>query len=166
MKCPLSSEQTAELLLDYSAGRLDAARRVTLEQHMKGCVPCSGFREEQASLWAALDSWEPEPVSSGFNRSLWQRIDAAAAAPWYRKLAGSLSLGGWKHAFPLAAALLIVAAGFVLDHRGAGQASGTGMNGAAVSIMEADQVEKTLDEIQLLKQFDAAFNGSTASTPL
>ena len=140
MKCPLLFEQ-----------RLDPTKTADLEKHMESCVQCATFRVEQAALWAALDEWEPPPVSMSFNRRLWQKIDDAASAPWHRKVADALRFGAWKPAFPLAAALVVVAVGFVLDHRNTSGASGSG-----VSLSEADQVENTLDDIQLLKQFDAA----------
>ena len=92
--------------------------------------------------------WEPAPVSLDFNRRLWQRIDAAASAPWYKGLAEALRFANWKPVIPLTAAALVMAAGFLLDHpRNGNQAQG-------VSVTEADQVEQTLDDIQLLRQFD------------
>ena len=126
IECPLKSESSIaennlDLLLDYSAGRLDGeanqVRRMALEDHMTLCSDCSAFRVGQAEVWQALDAWEPEPVSMDFNRRLWQQIDAAAAAPWYRKLADSVRMGAWKPALPLTAAVFLVAAGFMMDHR-------------------------------------------------
>ena len=152
MNCPLQTEET-DLLLDYAAGRLalremDAARMATLVQHIETCPDCASFRKEQAAVWDALDLWEPAPVSIEFNRRLWQRIDAAAAAPWYTSLMESLRFANWKPVVPLAAAIAVIAAGFLLDHpRGKSPIPG-------VSVREADQVEQTLDDIQLLHQLD------------
>jgi anti-sigma factor RsiW len=169
MNCPLLSDQTADLLLDYSAGRLDPTRAIPLEKHMDNCDRCAAFRLSQTEVWAALDAWEPEPVSVAFNRALWQKIDREVHAPWYRKLADQLRFGAWKPAFPLAAAALVVAAGFAFDHHGgatsklavnfpgnfaSNQAVNPGVTSASLS--EADQVEKTLDDLQLLRQLDAA----------
>jgi hypothetical protein len=152
MTCPLQTKET-DLLLDDSAGRLkrrgmDAARAATLAQHMETCPQCVSFRKEQKAVWDALDLWEPVPVSTEFNRRLWQRIDAAAAAPWYISLAQSLRFANWKPVVPLTAAILVIAGGFLLDHPG-GKSSVPG-----VSVNEADQVEQTLDDIQLLHQLD------------
>ncbi len=153
MKCPLLSDQTADVLLDYSAGRLEPSRVVSFETHMESCDRCMTFRMQQADLWKALDTWEPEPVSMNFNRTLWQKIDQVAASPWYIKLADSMRFGAWKPAFPLAAAALVIAAGFVFDH----PAGPTRNQVATISVVsEADQVENTLEEVQLLRQFDAA----------
>ena len=154
MNCPLLFEQT-DLLLDYTAGRLDSATAALLERHMENCARCAAFRTEQALLWNALDAWEPEPVSLSFNRTLWQRIDAIAAEPWYRRLIDGFRFGAWKPALPLAAAVCVIAAGFVLDHANA--PTTTSVAGASgVSITEVDQAEKALDDIQLLRQLDSA----------
>ena len=108
MKCPLSREDTADVLLDYSAGRLDKARASLLARHMETCDACAAFGVQQAALWSALDEWEPEPVSMDFNRRMWQKIDLLDAAPWHRRLADSLRLGSWKPGFALVAAVVLV----------------------------------------------------------
>jgi anti-sigma factor RsiW len=157
MKCPLSREDTADVLLDYSAGRLDKARASLLARHMETCDACAAFGVQQAALWSALDEWEPEPVSMDFNRRMWQKIDLLDAAPWHRRLADSLRLGSWKPGFALVAAVVLVATAFVMDHSGAVAVS------PSVSITEVDQVEKTLDDVQLLKQFDSTVTETAAS---
>jgi anti-sigma factor RsiW len=144
MTCPLQTEET-DLLLDYSAGRLDSARAAALARHMEACQACAQFLTEQTAVWKALDEWEPAPVSMDFNRRLWQRIDAAAAVPWYKNL-GAI----WKPAIPLTAAIAVIAAGFLLDHPGARPT-----HVPSVTVQEANQVEQTLDDIQLLDQLDA-----------
>jgi len=149
MSCPLQTEET-DLLLDYSAGRLDAVRAAALAHHMETCPDCASFRMEQKTVWDALDAWEPAPVSMDFNRRLWQRIEAAAAVPWYQSLAESLRFANWKPVVPLTAAILVIAAGFLLDHPRAKNNPAPG-----VSVTEANQVEQTLDDIQLLDQLDA-----------
>lgn len=164
MICPLESEQL-DLLLDDAAGRLarrglDEATMTALASHMETCPACMAFRRDQKAVWEALDLWQPEPVSAEFNRQLWQRIDAVAAAPWYKALVDSLRFG-WKPLVPLAAAVLMIIGGFLLDHPKAAPPSLAG----GVSIIEADQVEQTLDDIQLLRQLDtvpAPGNSKTA----
>ncbi len=159
MNCPLQKEETADLLLDYSARRLDAATAAMLERHIESCPGCSEFRAEQAVVWDALDRWEPMPVSMDFNRRLWRRIDEAATAPWYRSLGDSLRLANWKPVFPMAAAILVIAGGFLLDHRGVVERNRAAAPPAAVegvSVTQADQLEQTLDDIQMLRLLDAA----------
>ncbi len=155
MKCPLWHEDSADVLLDYSAGRLDKARAAALERHIETCDACAVFGVQQSALWSALDEWEPEPVSMDFNRRMWQKIDRLEAEPWYRRLADSLRLGAWKPVIPLAAAVVLVATAFVMDHSGNIPVSPGVREANDVSITEVDQVERTLDDVQLLKQFDS-----------
>jgi len=143
--CPVKTNEP-DLLLEYSAGRLDAPRAAILEEHMKTCAQCASFRMEQTAVWNALDLWEPAPVSLDFNRRLWQRIDAA---PWYAGFFEAIRFANWKPALPLSAAILTMAAGFLLDHPG-GKKPVPG-----VSVKEANQVEQTLEDIQLLHQLDS-----------
>lgn len=162
MICPLQTEET-DLLLDDSAGRLarrglDNAQTAALAQHLRSCPNCAAFRKEQKAVWDALDLWEPAPVSMDFNRRLWQRIEAAAAVPWYTSLAESLRFANWKPVIPLTAAILVIAGGFLLDHPG-GKSPVPG-----VSVSEADQVEQTLDDIQLLHQLDAVTAPGSSKT--
>lgn len=165
MTCPLQKEDTRELLLDYSAGRLDVARAAMLERHMESCADCSAFFAEQSAVWNALDAWEPMPASLDFNRRLWQRIDAAASAPWYRTLVDSLRFGGWKPLFPVAVAILVIAGGFLLDHpNSSGIRPVPTVQG--VSFSEADQLEQTLDDIQLLRQLDSVTTPGDNSKPM
>ena len=159
MNCPLHSEETAGILLDYTARRLDEDSTAILERHMASCAECAAFRDQQAVVWNALDAWEATPVGRDFNRTLWTRIDAAEAAPWHVRLGHALRLGSWKPVAPLALAGLVMAAGFLMDH----PSSRTPVPGAtAVSVSEADQVEATLDDIELLYQFESAAEPGTA----
>ena len=160
MKCPLETagrkDPTTDLLLDYSAGRLNKANAVIVRNHIATCGACSAFQMEQTELWEALDAWQPEPVSTDFDRRLWQRIDLLASEPWYMRVAEAIRFGAWKPAFPLAVAVVVMVAGFTLDHQRTVHSSP-----ARVSIGEAEQVEKTLDDIQLLRQFDSVTNSRT-----
>jgi anti-sigma factor RsiW len=164
MNCPLKSEETIDVLLDYSTGRLDAARSTRFEQHRKTCAECATFLAGQTEVWQTLDAWQPEPVSLDFNRRLWQRIDVAAAAPWYRKLADSLSMGAWKPALPLTAAVFLVGMAFMMDHRSPVQVAPANAAAYGVSVAEAQQLEETLDDIQLLRQLDAATGSESAGS--
>lgn len=168
--CPLKSEETTELLLDYAARKLEPLRAAVLEEHIENCADCAMFRDEQSAVWQALDQWVPVAVSSDFNRNLWRKIDEERAAPWYtkagfRNLVGQMSGAAWKPAFPLAAAVIVVCAGFVLDHATPHVTISTKppsvSDGSGVSLSEAEQLQRTLDDIQLLKQFDAPGEGET-----
>jgi hypothetical protein len=67
------------------------------------------------------------------------------AAEWFR-------LPSLKPAIPVAAAALVFAAVFFFDHTV--RMANTPTTGG-VSAVEADQAERTLDDLQLISQFDA-----------
>ena len=167
MNCPIrnltgADQETAEVLLAYTARRLDPARTALLESHMDSCPNCAEFRAGQDLVWQALDAWEALPVTPDFNRRLYQRIDAEQAAPWYRRLF-TTPWASWKPALPLAAACLVVAAGFVMDHP-VSTMSQAPVSAIRVTVTEAEQVETALDDIQLLRQLDSsASSGPTES---
>jgi anti-sigma factor RsiW len=147
--------QQTDILLDHAAGRLNALNAARFEEHMALCPECAAFSREQSLVWNVLDVWEPVPVSLDFNRRLWQRIDAAEAEPWYRRLVEVLRTASWTPAIPLTAAVLVIAAGFVFDHPATRNSPAPASASASVNV---EQVEQTLDDIQLLHQFDASAN--------
>jgi anti-sigma factor RsiW len=146
---------TEDVLLDYVAGSLNAARKAEFERHAKECSRCDALVASQAAVWRSLDEWKPEPVSAGFNRELWRRIDADSAAPsWSERLAETLRLQFWKRVAPLGAVLALVVTGYVMDHHSSRPV--TGPAAVTVSASEADQLERALDDLQLLEAVDTA----------
>jgi hypothetical protein len=140
---------TEDVLLDYVAGALAGAQLAEFERHAKECSRCDALVTSQAAVWRSLDEWKPEPVSAEFNRDLWRRIDADAAAPSRWAL-----LHFWKQVLPLAVVMALVVTGFVMDRQSPQPA--TTPAAAAVSAAEADQLERALDDLQLLEAVDTA----------
>jgi anti-sigma factor RsiW len=138
---------TEDVLLDYVAGSLNAAQAAAFERHAKGCSRCDALVASQATAWRSLDEWKPAPVSAGFNRELWRRIDADAAAPSW------MALHFWKQVAPLAAVLALLVTGFVMDHHSRPPVTTPAVT---VSAGEADQLERALDDLQLLEAVDTA----------
>ena len=139
---------TEDVLLDYVAGSLTAAQVAAFKRHAKECSRCDALVASQAVVWRSLDEWKPAPVSAGFNRELWRRIDAEAAeSSWTARL------HFWKQLAPLAALLALVVTGFLMDHHSQPQVTPAAV---AVSASEADQLERTLDDLQLLEAVDTA----------
>ncbi|MDQ6706974.1 MAG: hypothetical protein M3Z85_13485 [Acidobacteriota bacterium] len=153
----MENNESADILLAYCARKLDADTAAILERHMAICPECAQLRDGQQTVWNALDSWQAPPVSADFDRRLFERIDAADA-PWYRRgweyAREAFRPLVWRPAFPLAAAGVLVVAGFLLDHRSATTVSRPSVPEIRVSVTEADQVEKTLEDMEMLRQFD------------
>ena len=69
MRCPLESDQTAELVIGYGAGTLDPDATAAFERHMKCCDACREAATMQRGVWAALDQWRDVVVSVIMDRT-------------------------------------------------------------------------------------------------
>lgn len=149
MNCPIKTHENTDWLLDYSAGKLNAEHTTLVERHVETCPDCARFVEGQRSVWSALGQWEPQAVSADFNRRLYQRIDRARPASWLDRLFRPLQ-PLWRPVVPLAAACLLMIAGVALHapeaalHRNSPQ--------ARIESIEPEQVERTLDDMQMLRE--------------
>jgi len=152
MKCPIEAQENAELLLSYSARRLSPESTAILEAHMKVCPACREFGDGQRALWEALDSWEARPVSADFNRRLYRRIDEEERTGWWSRLFSPLRPVFLRPALPIAAtACMVLLAGFISVTPSKIAAP------AAVEVQqvrELEQVEKALDDLDMLNQFE------------
>jgi hypothetical protein len=185
MSCQIRSEEHTDHLLAYSAGKLRGEAAAKLELHMRTCQECAAIGKAQSNVWNLLDNWDVRPVSADFNRRLYEKIDAAESASWFERFVSSvnefLRPVFARPAFPLAAASLVIVAGFVLDHPGRSfspsskpaelrastkGSSQQGANQADVNKVDlnVDQVESTLDDIEMLRQFDAKQYEGTKNT--
>ena len=155
MRCPIETEENAEILLAYCARRLDPETNAALERHMAVCPSCRSFRDGQRSVWAALDSWEAEPISPDFDRKLYQRIEREGGASWWQRLASPFQPMLIRQGLPLAAAAcLLVMAGMIVQRP---QEPVAAMHTVVrAETVPAEQVERTLDDIELLRDFTAA----------
>ena len=151
MNCPIGSHNS-EMLVAYAAGELDAAASRVLEQHLAACASCRSLADEQAALWTSLDAWEAPPVSPDFDRRLYRRIDAEVRLSWWQRVSRPFRIMPLHQALPLTAmAGLLLMAGLIM--RDPGKFAVVPRGGEAV---RADQVERTLDDYELLRQFSAA----------
>src|SRR5690349_9773988 len=146
MNCPLQSEESAAVLLEYCAGVGTPATNREIAGHLDECERCRKFCEEQAHVWNALEEWRAPAVTAGFDRRLsarmtelpfWQR-----SFDWVRQLS-------MRPALSVAVAVLVLAAGALLRQ------SHTGLQGgrsALVGAADAEQVERALDDVDMLGQ--------------
>ena len=142
MRCPIHSHETAEVLLAYCDRRLAPEAVADLERHMEVCPACRAFCQGQRMVWNALDAWEMAPVSPDFDRRLYDRIEQDSQAAWWTRL-------HFRKVIPMAAAAcLLVAAGALFDY--SGQAP------EETDVVQIEQVERTLDDMELLRQLPGA----------
>ena len=148
MRCPIETQENAELLLSYSARRLNPESAAILEAHMELCPACREFRDGQRALWEALDQWDARPVSPDFDRRLYRKIEEQEQMSWWARVFGSMA---WKPALPLAAtACLVLVAGFISVNPG----TVTAPVAENPQAREVEQVERALDDLEMLRQFD------------
>jgi anti-sigma factor RsiW len=157
MNCPIQSRDP-ERLVAYAAGMLDPEAARALERHLGDCVDCRSMAADQAAVWKALDAWEAPPVSPNFDRRLYRRIDQGARLSWLDRLTRGFERMPLRQALPLtASAGLLLAAGLILQHPGYRAPDARGGE-----IVRANQVERTLDDLDLLRQFGTADSGESA----
>ena len=151
MRCPIETQENAELLLSYSARRLNAESTAILDAHMQICPACREFRDGQRALWEALDQWEARPVSPDFDRRLYRRIEEQEQLGWWARLFGPSRPVFLRPALPLAAAAcLVLVAGFIIDD----PARPVAPSSDSPQVREVEQLERTLDDLDMLRQFN------------
>lgn len=159
MKCPMETQESAEVLLAYCARRLDPDTAVVLERHLAVCPACREFQKSQQAVWEALDAWEAMPVSADFDRRLYERIEREEARlSWWGRLVRPFA-PMWaptlvSRGVPVAAAAcLLLLAGVLLQRPGRVVAPDPLAVEVRVESIQPDQVERTLDDMEMLRQF-------------
>src|SRR5580698_2996846 len=151
MNCPME-DQNSETLVAYAAGELDGEAAAAIERHLRGCPACRLMAAEQTALWNTLDIWEAPPVSPDFDRRLYRRIRDEVRLSWWERLSRPFRPMPLRQALPLAAtACLLVIASFLVQ-----QPDKLAPSYPRGEVVRADQVERTLDDLELLRQFGTA----------
>ena len=163
MNCPIETQESAGLLLDYCSRKLDPETTAVLERHIASCPACSEFARGQNAVWQALDAWEALPVSSDFDRRLYRRIEEQA--PWWDRVLRPFRPVLVRQGLPVAAAAcLVVMAGILLD-RPAGVPRISGEPDAAqFEAVQPDQVEHALEDMEMLHELHALVREDTAQS--
>lgn len=140
---------TSDMLVAYAAGKLDLADAAAADRHLAGCEGCMSLAAEQTALWKALDAWEAPAVSTDFDRRLYRRIREEVSLSWWQRALETLRPLPLRQVVSLAAAgcLLLVASIFVQRPVQISPIKGSDQT------VRVDQVESTLDDLDLLHQF-------------
>jgi hypothetical protein len=148
MRCPQETGEGVEIILAYLGDRLGPGKRDEFVAHLDECEGCQELLLAQSVVFDALEAWNPEPVSAGFDRDLYARIEAEEArGGWWRRLFGP---GTRKPAMVLATACLLVVAGFLMRPVAD---SGAG-NMSAVEPVDIEQVEQAVEDLEMLYLLD------------
>jgi anti-sigma factor RsiW len=145
MECPAKTREGTEVLLDHCTGMLEAEVAAVVERHIERCKACREFCQAQARVWSALNAWDAEPISESFDARLIERIEEGHRASLWQWI--------WRPALPVAAVAIVIVAVFLMR---APNGANTPVAGKNVEVVDVDQVEKTLDDLDMLKQLYAA----------
>jgi len=154
-----SIENREERLMDYLAGSLDAREAALLEKHVETCSACGEFVSGQKSVWEALDLFEAPTVSAAFDRQLYERI---AGTSWWDRVMASIGSPFRAPAFLRQGVLLTAAAAalttaVVLWQRPApapSPARQPAQLSAEAETLQPDRVQRALDDMEMLREFN------------
>lgn len=152
-----------DVFASYTAGTLSAEEAAALESHIEACEACGARAVAQKDVWAALDLWEPEAISEDFDKRLYERIAAEGGRKWWHFLLRPEVSFSFRTAGPVAFACLALVAAFF--YRSAGPVLDAPRR-PATSVqqkVDADQVERNLDDLEMLKQMSLPVAGESGS---
>jgi anti-sigma factor RsiW len=151
-------EKREERLLDYVSGSLDTQEAALFEKHLQICSTCSEFVTGQKSVWESLDLFEAAPVSAGFDRRLYERI---AQTSWWDRLVAGITVPFRAPAFlrqglPLMTAAAVLMAALIVWQRPAPAPAppAAGLSAEADQTLQPDQVQRALDDMEMLREFN------------
>ncbi len=151
MRCPIETQDGAELLLAHSSGKLNSSAQSGLTEHIHGCAACREFLAAQKAVWQAMDAWQAAPVSPDFDRRLYQRIDREAG--WWDLLMRPFRPLLVRQGMPIAAAACLVIAAGILIERPAGPPPAAPHQSAQVEAVPPEQAEPALQEMEIMREF-------------
>lgn len=148
--CPVQTQETAGLLLEYLDRRLDPAVAIGVERHVAACGDCQKVVSAQRAVWDALDGWQPSQISSDFNERLFARLEAEKAKPgWFASIRDFARINfSMRAAIPAAVACTLLVG--VFAYRASNQ-TGSVETTAEVTV-DVEQAETTLADIDAMQQ--------------
>ena len=149
MQCPAQNDDDNGILMDFCARKLPPADESAVERHVETCPDCRRAVDTQRRLWGLMNEWEVEPISRDFDRRLLQRIERKPETTWVWQVAAWLK-AAWKPAIPVV--LTTATALTILVMRDPAPAPPPIPQSASVETLDADQVEQTLDDLNMLHQ--------------
>ena len=129
---------------------------------MAECAACTEFVAAQQALWNAMNEWPAPAVSSDFDPRLERRLRETASSSWIERMLHALRPAFARPALALAAVCLVMAAGLLLQNPRAGVVPADDSH-ARVEKIEPEQVERALDDMQMLRELSSAPSTDAAS---
>jgi len=152
MECPIQARGKKDLLLDYCAHTLGAGPAAQMEAHIAVCPECKAWTEAHMRTWTLLDEWEAPPVSPDFDRRLRERIAMEREqTPWWKAIWQSVAARPLKPALSMALVALLLLAGLLFV-----RPRSTPPVRPGHEAIDAERVEKALDDVDMLRQVGSA----------
>ena len=161
IECPIQSRDNAGILLDYCDRKLEPDLMAQLDRHLEDCQACREALAGQRMIWQALDAWEPDSISSDFDRRLYDRIEAARRKGWWKRWIELPLPLAWRPGLSVAAACLMVA-GFFWYQR----PRETDPEVKQAEAIEAEQVESALSDMEMLQQLGVTLEDKSSRQTL
>lgn len=166
MQCPIENNNEAGIFLDYCARKTDVVASLAMESHLAICESCQAVVRAQQALWNSLDSWDQVEVAQDFNRKLYARIDAEGGSVfllrWWKMASARWFAISWWPALPAALACALFIAALWIPWPGVGRPEAEQAQ-SKTEQLETEQVERTLQDLEMLKQFSSK-NASEANS--
>ena len=165
MECPLKANdrtgeayrKASEAIIAFGAGSLPAVDTIAYRQHLDNCAECKQTVEAQREVWSALDSWTPDHVPSNFDEGLYVRIHAyeqqSRLTRVWRRVVDNFSEWSWKPLMPVAVACTVLMVASLLNSPIPKHLSPPSVEKASDTRVDLQQVERALDDLDMLKQF-------------
>lgn len=148
MECPIQARGKKDLLLDYCSHSLDAGSAAEVEAHLAACPGCKAWTEAHMRTWSLLDDWQAAPISPDFERKLRERIALQEErTPWWKAVWQSFAARPLKPALSAALVALLLLAGLLFVRPTSAPPQET---------IDADRLEKALDDVDMLRQVGSA----------
>ncbi len=155
MSCPAKHRLGADTYVSYAAGLLGETERAAFERHMADCPECARLASEQRRVWAALDGWTAAPVPEDFDAKLYARIAEEGKHRWWHALRRPGFSFRLSTAAPVAVACAALAVALLLRAPQPLPSAHSAPAPATATVrpkLDADQVERTLDDLDMLQQ--------------
>jgi hypothetical protein len=155
----MQSRENADVLLQYVERKLAPETAAAFEGHVEFCPACREALGAQQAVWSALDAWEAAEISPDFNRRLYQRIESERRRAWWKRMFEPVLPWSVRPAMPLAAACMVLMA--VMVFRGPADPGWQGKSMRSAESIDIEQVERTLDDLEMLQQLGVAEPGQS-----
>ena len=159
----MECREYAGLLLQFSAGELDAEGRARFERHLEACAACRAAAERQQAVWSTLDGWEAPAISPDFDSRLASRLERDKS--WWARMVESWRPALVRRGLPIAAAAgLAITAAVFLDR--SAHVRPPVAPATQIEPIRSDQQDSVVEDMQMLQEFNGLAHPDAADSSM